>query len=142
MKLSLLPNLGQTKLPNRGRETFSSLRACRGAIRIARDVLFGRPIDVVHVNCKTCGARVNCSTISGAAQGLCPRCKSVVDVPGYVRGRVEWDGNQPDGPAQAEQPRPATPYVRPPLTRRGIACLVLGVIVTGFLVMLCIALSR
>jgi Zn-finger nucleic acid-binding protein len=49
-------------------------------------LLFEKRIDVMHVECPGCGKRVNCSTVRGAAKGMCPQCGGVVDVPMHLRG--------------------------------------------------------
>src|SRR5688500_1326444 len=68
------------------RETFIALRACRKALEIARGMRFGKPVDVVHVYCQACGAKVDCSDWNDELGVRCPACEAIVRVPGYLRG--------------------------------------------------------
>jgi len=75
------------------RQTFIALRACRKAIKVARGMRFGKPIDVVHMHCQACGVRVDCSQWDEEVGVVCPACGAGVRVPGYLRGAVRraWE---------------------------------------------------
>ena len=136
MKVSLLRNLGQSQPTSTGRETFSSLRATRGAIRIARDFLFRRPIDIDHARCEKCGTSVDRSIITATRVLYCPQCGHRMSVPGYPRSRVEWDGNQPrflDSPSRRLDI--AKPFIR------AMAFVLLAAMVGSLIIMLLIGLT-